>query len=160
MTTSAQPTRTETPPSAESVALARLLERHRREYDFYLERAKAGNVQDPKDLPAFPKELVGFSLAEYIQAAMELAEYSREEDGMILAIVPGAVGFFTEGETYEKARANLKDAIEGCIMIDLQMGWPIHPIPNVDIEVDEISSPPVARGHTPLSGARIRGAAG
>ena len=130
--------------SSEFVALAKLREAHKREFDFYLERAKADNVKDPEDLPAFPKKLVGFSLAEYVQAALELAEYSREEDGMILATVPGANGFFTEGETYEEARENLKDAIEGCVMIDLQMGWPIHPIPNVKIEVGEISSPPVA----------------
>ncbi len=121
-----RPELTDAPSSAESVALARLLERHKREYDFYLERVQSDNVQDPKDLPAFPKKLVGFSLAEYIQAALELAEYTREEDGTITAIVPDMNGAFTYGETYEEARENLKDVVEGNIMIDLQMGWHIH----------------------------------
>ncbi len=132
------------PPNAESIALARLLERHKREYDFYLERAKADDIQDPKDLPAFPKKLVGFSLAEYIQAALELAVYERDEDSGVIASVPGIQGAFTQGESYEEARENLKDAIEGNVMMDLQMGWPIHEIPEVKIEVAEISSPPVA----------------
>ena len=49
-------------PSAESVALAKLIERHRREYDFYVESAKADGVSDAQDLPAFPKTTVVFSM--------------------------------------------------------------------------------------------------
>ena len=131
-------------PSAESVALAKLVERHRSEYDFYVERAKADGVQDVADLPAFPKKMLDFSLAEYVQAALSRIEYERDEDGWIVASVPGIQGAFTQGETYEEARANLAEVIEGNVMIDLQMGWPVHEIPEVEICVGEISSPPVA----------------
>ena len=131
-------------PSAESVALAKLIERHRSEYDFYVERAKADGVRDAADLPAFPKKMLDFSLAEYVQAALSRIEYERDEDGWIVASVPGIQGAFTQGETYEEARANLAEVIEGNVMIDLQMGWPVHEIPEVEICVGEISSPPVA----------------
>ena len=132
------------PPSAESVALAKLIQRHRREYDFYVESAKANGVSDAQDLPAFPKKLLDFSLAEYVQAALSRIEYERDEDGWIVASVPGIQGAFTQGETYEEARANLAEVIEGNVMIDLQMGWPVCEIPEVEICVGEISSPPVA----------------
>ncbi len=132
------------PPSAESVALAKLIERHRREYDFYVENAKADGVSDAQDLPAFPKKLLDFSLAEYVQAALSRIEYERDEDGWIVASVPGIQGAFTQGETYEEARTNLAEVIEGNVMIDLQMGWPVSEIPEVEICVGEISSPPAA----------------
>ena len=132
------------PSAAESVALAKLIERHRSEYDFYVERAKADGVRDAADLPAFPKKMLDFSLAEYVQAALSRIEYERDEDGWIVASVPGIQGAFTQGETYEEARANLAEVIEGNVMIDLQMGWPVHEIPEVEICVGEISSPPVA----------------
>ena len=132
------------PSAAESVALAKLIERHRSEYDFYVERAKADGVRDAADLPAFPKKMLDFSLAEYVQAALSRIEYERDEDGWIVASVPGIQGAFTQGETYEEARANLAEVIEGNVMIDLQMGWPVHEIPEVEICVGEISSPPAA----------------
>ena len=128
------------PPSAESVALEKLVERHRREYDFYIDRAKADGVRDAKDLPAFPKKLLDFSLAEYVQAALSRIEYERDEDGWIVASVPGLSGAFTQGETYEEARANLAQVIEGHVMIDLQMGWRVHEIPGVEICVGEIGA--------------------
>lgn len=130
------------PPSAESVALEKLVERHRREYDFYVDRAKDGGIRDAKDLPAFPMKLLDFSLAEYVQAALSRIEYERDEDGWIVASVPEIQGAFTQGETYEEARANLAEVIEGHVMIDLQMGWGAQEIPNVEICVGEISAPP------------------
>ncbi len=61
-------------------------------------------------------------ITDYINRALELAEYSKDENGFIVAEVPNASGFFSQGETYEEARENLKDAIEGNIIIALQMG--------------------------------------
>ena len=119
------------PPSAESVALERLVERHRREYDFYVDRAKADGVRDAKDLPAFPMKLVVFSMSEFVSAALELARYERDENGGIVVEVPGLNGALTQGETYEEARTNLIEVIEEGIAIDLQTGYPIPELPNV-----------------------------
>lgn len=84
---------------------------------------------------AEPRRLLGFSLTKYIEAALTLAEYERDEDGeLIVAIVPGASGFFTQGENFEEARENLRDAIEQVIMTRLQLGWEIPAIPGVQLE--------------------------
>ena len=64
-------------------------------------------------------------LARYVQAALARAEYERDEDGVVIAEVPGASGFFAQGDTFEDARENLRDAIEGKVLLALQLGLPI-----------------------------------
>ena len=128
--------------SSEHVALDKLKDVHQDEYDFYVEHAEKNHVADWKDLPSYPVKLQAFCLADYISAALDRAVY--EPDGeVIFARVPDVDAFyFTQGETYEEARANLQDAIEGSVLIALQMGWEIPPIPGseVKIEIAEIDS--------------------
>ncbi len=128
-------------PSSESIALAKLREAHKEEYDFYLKHAKKSDVKDWEELPGFPVRLQMFCLSEYIEAALAIAEYEPEDD-VIIARVPGLQGAFTQGEDYEDAKEMLADAIEGNILIDLQMGWKIQPVPGskVKIEIAEIDS--------------------
>jgi predicted RNase H-like HicB family nuclease len=78
--------------------------------------------------------LCTFSLLRYVEAALALADYARDEDGVVVAIVPGASGFFAQGETFEEARANLRDVIEGNVLLALQLGLPIPTVPGVSIE--------------------------
>jgi predicted RNase H-like HicB family nuclease len=87
--------------------------------------SKAGNMTT---------KLRTFSLLRYVDAALAIAEYERDEDGVITAVVPNASGFFTQGDTFEEARANLRDAIEGNVLLALQLGWPIPVIPGISIE--------------------------
>jgi predicted RNase H-like HicB family nuclease len=75
-----------------------------------------------------------FSLMRYVDAALTLAEYERDEDGIIVAFVPGAAGFFTQGDSFEEARINLRDAIEGNVLLALQLNLPIPEIPGITIE--------------------------
>lgn len=80
------------------------------------------------------KKIRSFSLSHYIEAALAQAEYARDEDGMIVAQVPGASGFFTQGETFEEARINLRDVIEGNVLLALQLGFSIPSISGIEIE--------------------------
>jgi len=52
------------------------------------------------------------SISRHVQAALEQARYQRDENGVIVAHVPGASGFFSQGETLEEARYNLRSAGE------------------------------------------------
>ena len=121
--------------SSESIALAKLREAHREEYDFYIAHAKKNHVEHWKDLPGFPIKLQAFCLADYLKAALARAEY-EPDDGMVIARVPGMAGFYSQGEDCEEARANLEDAIEGNILIALQMGWKIPHIPDSEVRID------------------------
>ena len=48
--------------TSESVAVAKLKETHKEEYNFYVEHARNNDVEDGKDLPCFPVKLKMFSL--------------------------------------------------------------------------------------------------
>lgn len=64
-----------------------------------------------------------FSLLTYVETALAQADYLRDEDGVVIAQVAGAAGFFAQGDTFEEARTNLRDVIEGNVMVALQLGW-------------------------------------
>jgi predicted RNase H-like HicB family nuclease len=83
-----------------------------------------------------------FSVSRYVEAALKLAEYERDENDMVVATVPGATGFFAEGQSHEEARANLEDVIEGNVLLALQLGWTIPVIPGVDIEERDVEARP------------------
>ncbi|MBI4674849.1 MAG: type II toxin-antitoxin system HicB family antitoxin [Chloroflexi bacterium] len=80
------------------------------------------------------KKVRMFRLSEYVEAALKLAEYERDEDGGVVAQVPNASGFFSQGDTFEEARENLRDAIEGVVILALQLGWQVPEIEGVTIE--------------------------
>jgi predicted RNase H-like HicB family nuclease len=75
-----------------------------------------------------------FSLARYVDTALSLAQYERDENGVVVAIVPDAAGFFSQGETFEEARSNLRDAVEGNVLLALQLNLPIPVMPGIAIE--------------------------
>lgn len=78
-----------------------------------------------------------FSLLRYVDAALALADYTRDEDGVIVAIVPNASGFYAQRDTFEEARANLRDVIEGNVLLALQLGLPLPTMPGVPIEEED-----------------------
>ena len=68
--------------------------------------------------------------AEYIQAALERAEYEMIDDPEpYYAHVPGLPGVWATGKTFEDCRKQLISVIEGWIVLGLRMG---HPIPSID----------------------------
>ena len=80
------------------------------------------------------KKVRFFSLSRYVEAALKCAEYERDEDGVVIAQVPGASGFFAQGDTFEEARENLREVIEGNVLLALQLGLDIPAIAGVTIE--------------------------
>lgn len=80
------------------------------------------------------KKVKFFSLSQYVEAALKQAEYERDEDGIVIAQVPGASGFFAQGDTFEEARENLQGVIEGNVLLALHLGLSIPNIAGVTIE--------------------------
>jgi predicted RNase H-like HicB family nuclease len=71
------------------------------------------------------KKVRVFSLSRYTEKALEKAEYHTDENGVVIAKVAGASGFFAQGDTFEEARENLRDVIEGNVILALQLGLKI-----------------------------------
>jgi predicted RNase H-like HicB family nuclease len=73
--------------------------------------------------------------AEYIQAAMEQAQYEIiEDEEPFYGEVPELEGVWASGKTLEECRRNLISVIEGWIALRLRFGLPIPPIGNHTIE--------------------------
>lgn len=81
-----------------------------------------------------------FPLSQYLQMALERAEYESDENGVIVARVPGVASFFSQGETLEEARENLRDAIEGNLSLALQLGLPIPAIEGILVEEQDVQA--------------------
>jgi predicted RNase H-like HicB family nuclease len=75
-----------------------------------------------------------FSLSRYIEETLRRAEYHRDDDGVVIAKVPGAAGFFAQGDSFEEARDNLRDVIEGNTLLALQLGFELPLSEGMSIE--------------------------
>jgi predicted RNase H-like HicB family nuclease len=95
---------------------------------------------------AKPKKTKYFVLSKYVEAALKKAEYSKDEDGIIIAKIPGASGYFAQGDTFEEARANLQDVIEGNVILALQLGLEIPQIEGVEIKEIDYAETEAAQG--------------
>lgn len=74
--------------------------------------------------------------AEYIDAALKRAEYEViDNPEPYYAHVPGLVGVWATGKTFEDCRRELISVIEGWIALRLRMGDTIPPIDGVTINV-------------------------
>ena len=72
--------------------------------------------------------------AEYIQAALEKAEYEViDNPEPFYAHVPGLVGVWATGKTVEDCRKELIEVIEEWIVAKLQWGQPIPPMGGLTI---------------------------
>jgi predicted RNase H-like HicB family nuclease len=89
-----------------------------------------------------------FSLSRYVEEALKRAEYAQDEDGLVVAAVPRASGFYAQGEHVEEARANLRDVIETNVVLALQLGFDIPRIPGVAIQEQEVPMRKAVRGKT------------
>ncbi len=58
----------------------------------------------------------------------------RDEDGLYVASVPAIQGCYTQGETYEEALENIKDAIKLHIEARRAIGEPVP----VEVAIDEV----------------------
>ncbi len=56
------------------------------------------------------------------------------EEGGFWAEVPAIPGCMTQGETYEELLQNLYEAIEGCLMVEVET-----PLDDVDVKIIEIA---------------------
>ncbi|HVA49551.1 MAG TPA: hypothetical protein VNH11_24505 [Pirellulales bacterium] len=82
-----------------------------------------------------------FSLIRYLEYSLRKAEYTSDEGGLIVARVVGASGFFAQGGNVEEARENLRDVIEGNVLLALQLGLPIPQVEGVEITERNVAAP-------------------
>jgi predicted RNase H-like HicB family nuclease len=68
-------------------------------------------------------------LLEYIQEALRRARYEIiDDEEPYYGEVPELQGVWATGKTLEECRENLREAIEGWIIVRLQRGLPLPPL--------------------------------
>ena len=72
-------------------------------------------------------------IVQYINAAVELAEFERMEDSRYFATVPVCLGVWAEGESVEECREQLPSIIEGWIIVGLRHGHQFPVIAGIDL---------------------------
>lgn len=68
-------------------------------------------------------------LTNYIQAAMRRATYEILPDGTFYGEIPGFQGVYANAKTLEACREELREVLEGWIVLGLRLG---HSLPVVD----------------------------
>jgi len=77
-------------------------------------------------------------LLEYIEAALSHAHYEIIQDKEpFYGEVPELPGVWATGKTLEECRKNLKEVIEGWILLSIQKGLPIPEIEKIKIKPPE-----------------------
>ena len=73
-------------------------------------------------------------LIEYIKAALKLAKYEIiEEDNTIYAEVPDLPGVWANASTFEECREELKEVIEGWVLLGVKFGDPLPILDGIDL---------------------------
>ena len=78
-----------------------------------------------------------FPLLGYVEEALKRAEYHPDDQGVFIGKVPECPGFFAQGNTRKEAEQNLRDVIEGNLLLALQLGFEIPPIKGITIQYVE-----------------------
>jgi predicted RNase H-like HicB family nuclease len=80
-------------------------------------------------------------ISEYIEEAMKYARYEIiEDEEPYYGEIPPLQGVWATGKTLEECRANLKEVLEGWLVLSLRKGLPIPAIGGVSIdEVEEVN---------------------
>jgi len=78
-------------------------------------------------------------LNQYIQKALERAEYKRLDDQTWFAEIPGFIGVWANAATVEICRKELVEVLEEWVLLKLKDNDPIPVIEGIKIEIGEVA---------------------
>ncbi len=79
-------------------------------------------------------------LFEYIQGALEKAEYKKIDNGTWFAEIPGFKGVWANGKTVEECRKEITEVLEEWLILKLRDGDPIPIVKGIDINIKKVAS--------------------
>ncbi len=87
-----------------------------------------------------PRKREGSMLVEYIQAAMENADYKKLEDESWFAEIPGFEGVWANGKSVERCRRELVEVLEEWLILKIKDKDPIPVVKDIDINIKEMAA--------------------
>ena len=79
-------------------------------------------------------------LFEYIQGALESAEYKKLDDGTWFAEIPGFEGVWANRKTVEECRKELVEVLEEWLILKLRDGDAIPKVKDIEISIKEVAA--------------------
>lgn len=79
-------------------------------------------------------------LVEYVQGALEKAEYKKLEDGSWFAEIPDFEGVWANGKTVEECRKELVEVLEEWLILKLSDGDSIPIVKGIEINIKEVAT--------------------
>lgn len=76
-------------------------------------------------------------IVEYIQGALERAEYKKLDDVSWFAEIPGFEGVWANGKTVEECRRELVEVLEEWLVLKLRDKDPIPEVKGIAINIKE-----------------------
>ena len=76
-------------------------------------------------------------LVEYIQGAMERAEYKRLEDKSWFAEIPGFEGVWANGRSVEECRKELVEVLEEWLILKIRDRDPVPVVKGIDLNISK-----------------------
>jgi predicted RNase H-like HicB family nuclease len=76
-------------------------------------------------------------IIEYVQKAIERAEYKKLEDGTWFAAIPGFDGVWANGKSVEECRKELVEVMEEWLILKFKDIDPIPIIEGLDLNIKE-----------------------
>ena len=78
-------------------------------------------------------------IVEYIQKAIEGAEYKKIEDDTWFAEIPGFEGVWANGKSVEECRHKLMEVLEEWLFLKIQDKDPISSVKGLALKVKELA---------------------
>jgi len=78
-------------------------------------------------------------LNQYIEKALERAEYKRLDDQTWFAKIPGFTGVWANARTVEICRKELLEVLEEWVLLKLRDNDPIPVIDGIEIKIAEVA---------------------
>jgi len=79
-------------------------------------------------------------LTNYIRAAMRRAKYEiLPDDGTFYGEIPGFDGVWANANTLEECRDELKEVLEGWILLRVSLHFPLPTVDGIELTVGEVA---------------------
>jgi len=79
-------------------------------------------------------------LLEYIQGAIEKAEYKKLDDGTWFAEIPGFEGVWANGNSVEECRKELAEVLDEWLVLKLRDKDPVPVVKGIDLKVEKAAT--------------------
>ncbi len=82
-----------------------------------------------------------FILTDYVDRALDTAEYDKLDDGTFAGRVPACPGAIAFGTTLRACEAELRSVLEDWILVGLKLGHTLPIIEGIDLNQEPVREP-------------------